>query len=104
MASSKKEAVYAAVETDHPADDIPVAEAIGIQSVEVEAPCDLPEGYQLSVETKRGKKTVVVAVCIINVAFVAFDSCIFGLTVYMRGQGYHAMPRAMWPDLWIKRL
>jgi hypothetical protein len=68
MASN--EAVYAPVGTaDLLAEDIPVAEAIRMQSVvEVQAPCDLPEGYQLSVEM-QGKKTVVVVVCILNVAF-----------------------------------
>jgi hypothetical protein len=76
MASSKNEAVYAAVETDLPADDIPFAEAIGMQSVEVVAPCDLPQGYQLSVETKQRKNAVVAAVCIINAAF-SFETCIF---------------------------
>jgi hypothetical protein len=66
MASSSNEAVYAAVgvvETDDLlAEDIPVAEAIEMLSVEVQAPCDLPEGYQLSVEM-QGKKTIVVVVC-----------------------------------------
>jgi hypothetical protein len=71
MASSKNEAVYAAVETAYSlAEDIPVAEVIRIQSVvEVEAPCDLLEGYQLSVEM-QGKKTVVVVVCILSIRFL----------------------------------
>jgi hypothetical protein len=74
MASSRNEALYAAVETDALVEDIPVAEAIEMQSVEVQAPCDLLEGYQLSVEM-QGKKIVVAVVCIINVAFV-FETCI----------------------------
>jgi hypothetical protein len=68
MASSKSEGVYAAVETDHPAEDIPVAEAIGMDSVEVQAPCDMPAGYQLSVNI-QGKKTVVAVVCIRTLQF-----------------------------------
>jgi hypothetical protein len=71
MASSKNEAVYAAVETaDLLAEDIPVAEVIRMRSaIEVQAPCDLPEGYQLSVEM-QGKKTVVVVVCILSMRFL----------------------------------
>jgi hypothetical protein len=65
MASSKNEAVYAAVGTDFQEEDLPVAEAIGLQLVEVQAPCDLSEGYQLSVEI-QGKKTVVAVVCILS--------------------------------------
>lgn len=68
MASSKNNAVYAAVAPDfsEEEEDYPVAEAeaIGMQLVEVQAPCDLAEGYQLSVEI-RGKKTVVAVVCTI---------------------------------------
>jgi hypothetical protein len=74
MTSSKNEAVYAAMATDHPTEDLPVAEAIGMQSVEVRAPCDMPEGYQLSVEI-QGKKTIVAVVCIIHVAF-SVEKCI----------------------------
>jgi hypothetical protein len=63
MASSKNEAVYAAVGADFPEEeDSPIAEAIVMQVVEVQAPCDMPEGYQLSVEI-HGKKTVVAVVC-----------------------------------------
>jgi hypothetical protein len=68
MASSSNEADYAALVTYLPAEDLPVAEAIGMESVEVQAPCAMPEGYQLSVEI-QGKKTVVAVVCIINAAF-----------------------------------
>ena len=64
MASSKNEAVYAAVQTNLlEEEDFPIAEAIGMQLVEVQAPCDLPEGYQLSLEI-QGKQTVVAVVCI----------------------------------------
>ncbi len=66
MASSKNDGVYAAVESDFPAEeDFPVAEAIGMQLVEVQAPCDLAEGYQLSAEI-HGKQTVVAVVCILT--------------------------------------
>jgi hypothetical protein len=79
MASSKNEAVYAAVGTDFPdEEDPPIAEAIGMQLVEVQAPCDLAEGYQLSVEI-HGKQTVVVAVvCILDVnkGCIAFAKCL----------------------------
>jgi hypothetical protein len=64
MATSKNESVYAPLGTTFPdEEDYPVAEAIGMQSelVEVQAPCDLQEGYQLSVEI-QGKKTVVAVV------------------------------------------
>jgi hypothetical protein len=66
MASSKNEAVYAAVGTDFSREeDVPIAEAIGMQLVEVQAPCDMPEGYQLSVVI-HGKQTVVAVVCILK--------------------------------------
>jgi hypothetical protein len=67
MVSSKNDSIYAAVASDHPAEeDSWVAEAIGMQSttVEVQAPSDLPEGYQLSVEME-GETIVVAVVCII---------------------------------------
>jgi hypothetical protein len=60
MASSKNDAVYAAVGADFPEEeDSPIAEAIVMQVVEVQAPCDMPEGYQLSVEL-HGKKNYLV--------------------------------------------
>jgi hypothetical protein len=66
MASSKSDVVYAAVESAFPEeDDFPIAEAIGMQLVEVQAPCDLAEGYQLSVDI-HGKQTVVAVVCTYN--------------------------------------
>jgi hypothetical protein len=62
MASSKT--VYAAVAPDFlEEDDFPIAKAMEVQLVEVQAPCDLAEGYQLSVVI-HGKQTVVAVVCI----------------------------------------
>lgn len=63
MASSRNEATYAAVGTDFPEEDVPVAEAI--QLVELQAPCDLSKGYQLSVEI-QGKMIVVAVVCAVS--------------------------------------
>jgi hypothetical protein len=66
MASSKNEAVYTAVGTDFPEEgDFPIAGAIGMSLVEVQAPCDLDEGYHLSVEI-QGKQTAVAVVCTQN--------------------------------------
>jgi hypothetical protein len=67
MVSSKNDPIYAAVASNHPVEeDSPIAEAIGVQSttIEVQAPSDLPEGYQLSVEM-QGIMIVVAVVCII---------------------------------------
>jgi hypothetical protein len=90
MASSKDKVVYAAVETGHPAEDIPVAETIGMESVEVRAPCDLPEGYDLSVEM-QGKKTVVAVVCMVH--FHSNRALLLDRIV--RG---HVIPCVMWAD------
>jgi hypothetical protein len=65
MASAKSETIYAPLETSVSADEVQVAEVIEIPSVQVQAPSDLPEGYQLSVEIK-GKANVVAVVRIVS--------------------------------------
>jgi hypothetical protein len=58
MASTKTSA-YSSLETEHT--EAHAVEVIGLPSVQVKAPSDLPGGYHLCVEV-NGKKTLVAVV------------------------------------------
>jgi hypothetical protein len=60
MASTKTSA-YSPLETDHTETEAHAVEIIGLPSVQVKAPSDLPGGYHLVVEI-NGKKTLVAIV------------------------------------------
>jgi hypothetical protein len=60
MASTKMSA-YSPLETEHTEAKAQAVEVIGLASVQVKAPSDLPGGYHLCVEV-NGKKTLVAVV------------------------------------------
>jgi hypothetical protein len=107
MASTKSESIYAPLETAVPTDEVQVAEVIGMPSVQVQAPSDLPEGYQFRVEIK-GKATIVAVVRIVRFAFAftfTFEECTYVVLLerMARWHGYHPLPCVICPDPLLKR-